>query len=1464
MTISDVAIKRPVFTLTIMLAIAVLGVMSFFSLGTDLFPNVNFPVVTVTTYYPGASPSEVEQQVSKRIEDAVAGVTGLDTVRSFSRESMSTVVVMFKLSADIKEAATDVREKVAGIRLPDGVKAPIIRRVDVAAAPVMVHVATGANGLTDADVRRITDEQLRPLLERVDGVAAVNVVGGPTREIDVAVHRDRLEKLGLPLTSVIDRLRAENVVIPAGHYEDGPREIALRLRGDLATREEVAATIVATTARGTQIPLSEIATVTDGYAEQRTEIRANAKPAVAFEIQKASGANTVDVTRAVDKKLAEIKDQLPAGYETRLIMDTSEFILENTNQIEEHLVFGGAMAILIILLFMLDLRSTFISALALPVSVVGTFFVLDMLGYTLNMMTLMGLSLSIGLLIDDAVVVRENIFRHLELGEDPEVAASKGTQEIALAVLATTLTVVAVFIPVAFMQGVVGQFFKQFGFTVTAAVLLSLLVAFTLDPMLSAKLATKVDHTKPRFFLVRFGEWVHSFFEEAYAAVLRFATRWHVLTVALGLAAFVGSTELTKLIGSDFVAPEDRAQFMVNIELPPGSSLAHTRDRLLHAEAELLKHPEMVTLYAKLGPNTEVNKAEWRVVTTPKAGRAVTLFKIQDDVRDVVAKLVPEAKVTITPPAFVEGLQEGAPLQVQIRGNDMDRLERNAVAIEKLMRQIPGLSDIRMEYTPGRPEQLIDVDERRAASLNVLKIVIGRELRAALEGELAGNLRQKQGQSEEVPVRVRLSEPGRRSIESLGKLPVMTPKGAVPLRELVTTTPGTGPQVIDRQDRSRQIVVSGVPNGRSRGEIMEEFEPQLKAFDFGPDGYYHLDGQVKQMRETGDAIGLALGLGVVFIFLILAAQFESFIHPFTIMLSLPLAFVGAFVALFMTDSGMSMGSNIGIILLMGLVTKNGILLVDAALQNQRDGMNAKEAVLDAGRRRFRPIIMTSAAMVLGMLPTALATGAGSEFRAPMAVAVIGGVVSSTILTLVVIPAVFLWFDYLRRFFGWLGRLVGIGTAALLLLVPVPARSEPLTLEVATAAAIAQNQDLSVLAQRVRQAEVAAFRAKTAWMPQLSLVGTYTHNSDEAVFDTGSFAKDLAGLFPGLPPIDDALLPAPTVIQKKDTLSTVLSLEQTVFAWSPIELSRAAAVGVEAQSKVGDAIRRELAYRVAELFYTAQGLDRLIAAAGRAIAMADARIADAEQRRGLGAAVELDRLRAELEKTRSEEALRVASAGRQQLLDGLGILMNAAPPSALAPVPRLVLPPGELDALVAGAVARDAHIAAQRRAMDATKILVDEAELRWLPMVTLSGYVRWSDTEGFTGENWSWAVTTNLVVPLFDGYRRYQDLYERRGELEVAEAQVAQLERGIRDRLRKALSDVAATESALATAQRQVVLAQAVRDAVERAREAGAVRSLDVAEADTNIRLAEENLANLEWRREVAVLALRHAAGLVGP
>jgi HAE1 family hydrophobic/amphiphilic exporter-1 len=1035
MTLSDVAIRRPVFTTMMSASLVVLGLIGLSRLGTDLYPDVSMPFVTITTYYPGANPQDVEQDVTRPIEDAVAGINGIDRLFSNSREDVSFVFVQFKLKVPLAEAVQQVRDKVGQAQgnLPLDAKPPIISQYDIGAQPVLVFSAS--SGGDSIALREMLDDQVRPRLEQIEGVAAVRIVGGNEPEIAVDLFQDRLAQLGLTAEAVFQKIKSEHLDLPGGRYLAGPAEVGVRVKGEFADAEKLRAMIVTTAPDGSQVRLGDVALVRRGPKEPRTLVRTNGVEAVAVEVVKQAGANSVAVASAAKAQLPALEKQL--GFKSAVLVDQSLMIEANAHEVWVAIFFGGAMAILIILVFLLDLRGTFISALALPTSVIGTLFAMYALGYSLNQLTLLGVSLAIGLLIDDAVVVRESITRRLEAGDDPASAASRGTQEIALAVLATTLTLVAVFVPVAFMQGIVGQFFRQFGLTITFAVLVSLFVAFTLDPMLSARLAKRHvpggverENRAKRFLRELFDK-----NDRLYARLLDWVVTHRWKTVAAAMLLFVGAMVLGSRLGREFLSREDRGEIIVNLEFPPGTSLSTTSTRSAAAETEVLKLPGVVTVYSIIGPQEDVRKARWRVKLVDKNLRKQGITVYQTRLRRLLAG-VPQAKVTVSDPPTLEGLGDYPPIIMQVTGRDFATLGKEAEFVAATLRSIPGTADVQIMDSPGKPEMQLLVDRQAAARLGAPAGAIAMQVRRATQGEVAGKIREGR---READIRVRMASEDRDSPAALDRLWIATPKGQVGLAQVASLTHAEGPAVIEHEQRERQVSVwSQIAPGGNLGNVVEALRGKLEKHAL-PQGYgYIWNGQQKDMGEMSTNMALALGLALVFIYMVLASQFESLVHPFTIMLSLPLALVGAILALFVTGNTLGMGANIGVILLMGLVTKNAILLVDGALQHIREGDDPVTAVRKAGPRRLRPILMTSAAMVLGMVPTAAGRGMGSEFRAPMAIAVIGGVITSTLLTLFVVPVVFLWVERWRH----RGHRAGAHRA------PAPPRSEDPKLEAA--------------------------------------------------------------------------------------------------------------------------------------------------------------------------------------------------------------------------------------------------------------------------------------------------------------------------------------------------------------------------------------------------------------------------------
>ncbi len=1014
MLLSDVSIRRPVFTAMLSVCLVVLGVMGLKELGTDLYPDVSLPVVVVNTVYRGAGPGEVETQVIDPLEDAVAGISGVNKIHSWSRENVGTVMVQFTMSTDLDQAVQEVRDKVAGAvaLLPPEVEAPVVSRVDVGASPVMTWAVRA--DLDSQSLRRALEDRMRPALAQLDGVAEIRLTGGDVREIQVDIDLDKARAANLAPIQIAERLGMENLNVPAGRLALGPTEMSVRAMGQFQDVEELRNLPVARSPSGAPVRLREVANVRDGVAERRTTARLNGADAIILEVVKQPGSNTIAVADGVRARVEELSSSIAPGFAATLLVDQSDLIRENAKEVWIALIFGGLMAVLIILMFLLDPRGTFISALALPTSVIGTFFVMFVLGYTLNQVSLLALALAIGLLIDDAVVVREAITYRLERGEDPFSAASKGTSDVGLAVLATTLSLVAVFIPVAFMPGIVGQFLRQFGVTISVAVLISLFISFTLDPMLSSRLVKRrrpgehaVENALARSLRQSF-EWT----ERLYERVLRWVLAHKWLTAGLTVVVLALSFGASSKLGAEFMPAEDRSQFFVDFTLPDSASLEETEKRVGEAEALLRTLPEVRDMYTVVGLNGDVSKARMRVLTTAKDARDKSIPDLKEEARRALDGKLPATRVNLSDPPIIEGVGgDYFPIMARVTGPDLEVVKQQATRIADILRDIEGTSDVRVEVNPPRPELQIQVDRLRAGDAGLTAAGLGGQLRLAIDGQVVGKLREG---TEETDIRVRLQPEDRASPEKLRALHVLTPTGLRPVSDLAHVSLEDGPAVIEHENRERQIAVfSQLAKGAALGTVAGTLKERVAQMGL-PAGYSVVfDGQMKEFADQNKAFLFAFGLAFVFIYMVLASQFESLKHPLTIMVSLPLALVGALLSLLASGHLLSMGAMIGVILLLGLVTKNAILLVDGALQNLRAGDDVDTALLKAGPRRLRPILMTSAAMAIGMVPTAIGKGLGSEFRAPMAISVIGGVITSTFLTLLVVPVVFAAFEKLR-------------------------------------------------------------------------------------------------------------------------------------------------------------------------------------------------------------------------------------------------------------------------------------------------------------------------------------------------------------------------------------------------------------------------------------------------------------------
>ena len=1027
MFLSDLSIKQPVFATMMMAALAVLGLTSYQALKVDLFPDVEFPVVTVTTRYQGASPETIERDVTKKIEEAVNTVEGVRHIESSSQEGLSSIVVNFNIGVPTLNASQDIRGKVAAIRgeLPRDIDEPVILRIDPAAMPI-VSVAVDAPSLTARAVSDIADKLIKRRLENVEGVGAVNLVGEAKREVQVVVDRTQLEAYNLSLNQVVDALRTQNIDAPVGSADRGSSEAMVRVAARGTSAAAIGQIPVKHIGQRT-ILVRDVAQVIDGVEEARSIALVNDTPAIALDVQKQAGANTVAVADGVRDAVTKMAPELPPGVTLRLVRDDSTFIRESIEDVQVTLVLGGLLTIFIVFLFLNSWRSTVITGLTLPISVIAAFIAMRFFGFTLNVLTLMGLSLAIGMLIDDAIVVRENIVRHMQKGKGHLEAARDGTAEIGLAVMATTFTIIAVFIPVAFMGGMVGQFFYQFGITVAAAVLVSLFVSFTLDPMLSSRwYDPDVEEGRQRGPIGRVLQAFNNRFDRlhhTYERTLDWSLRHRWVVVVVAVIAFVSAFPILGILGGDFMPDFNRGEYQVSFKATPGATLRETSDRAVQMVAKLREIPDVEYTYTTIGEAG----SQYRPVT-----EGSTYVKLKSHTGGRFSDVLRAARTKVEQvPGLTFGLTEAGafgqkPIQISVRGPEIDQLDVISQQLVTSMRRIPGIADIENSLEKSRPELRVDVNRQRASDLGIPASSIATTMQASVLGTVATTIQDSLGDNHDVRVRLRADQ--RRFSQDLLKLSVATDKDDEfnnkilrPLSEVATVLPGTGPSSIRRRDLVREVRISANTDGRPLGDVSLDIDTAGKKLAL-PAGYDIIaGGDTEELARMFSDMFQALFLAVVFIYLILASQFGSFTHPLAIMLSLPLSLVGVAVILFFTNDTLNIMSMIGLIMLMGLVTKNAILLVDFTNHGRREGLSRHKALLQAGTTRLRPIVMTTLAMIFGMLPLAFAIGAGAEMRAPMARAVIGGLITSTLLSLLVVPVVYTFLDDFRptAVLGWL-------------------------------------------------------------------------------------------------------------------------------------------------------------------------------------------------------------------------------------------------------------------------------------------------------------------------------------------------------------------------------------------------------------------------------------------------------------
>ena len=1055
MWFTQVSLKNPVFATMVMLAIVVLGLFSYQRLQVDQFPNIDFPVVVVTTEYPGASPEIVESEVTKKIEEGVNSIAGINALTSRSYEGQSVVIIEFQLQIDGRKAAEDVREKIASLRplLRDEVKEPRVLRFDPANRAIwsvaVLPMAAGGNGTTPAaagtaalptavELTNWADQVLKKRLENVRGVGSVSLVGGSKREINIYLNPQAMEALGITADQVASAVRNENQDLPVGAIRSLAQERVVKIDARMKRPEDFGKIIVArkvsATGAGSTVTVDQVATIRDGSQEIDSLALYNGQRTLLLTVQKAQGENTIAVVDGLNKAIKELEGQLPSGTRLEQIGDGSRPIRVAVENVRRTLIEGALLTILIVFLFLNSWRSTVITGLTLPISIIGTFLFMNLFGFTINMITLMALSLCVGLLIDDAIVVRENIVRHVQMGKLPYQAAMEGTQEIGLAVLATTFSIVAVFLPIGFMGGIIGKFFHEFGVTIVAAVLISMFVSFTLDPMLSSiwhdpSIHAHGQHGKPVTFYDRTIGRVTGWFEratdslaETYQRILRWSLVHRLATVGLALAIFVTSVFMVPLLGTEFVPKADFSETSLNFYTPVGSSLEATEAKTRQVETILREFPEVKYTLSTINTGSAQGKmyASIYVRLVDRKARSRNVDEMSGVLRERL-KQVPG--ITVTHVGLLDAVGGNKQVEFSLQGADLKELERLTGLVMAKISGIPGLVDLDSSLKPDKPTIEVDVKRDAASDLGLSVSQIAASLRTLVAGQTVGNWRAPDDQTYDV--NVRLAPDSRNAPQDLERLPFISsvigsnPDGSartVRLSQVATVKEATGPNQINRRDLTREVAINANVYNRSAGEVSTDIRTALDSISFPPGYRYQFGGSTKNMAESfGYAIS-ALVLAILFIYMILASQFKSFLQPMALMTSLPLTLIGVVLALLLFRSTLSMFSIIGVVMLMGLVTKNAILLVDFAIRMRDEGMERSEALLMAARVRLRPILMTTLAMIFGMVPLAFALTEGSEQRAPMGQAVIGGVITSSLLTLVVVPVTYCYLDDLAQWF----------------------------------------------------------------------------------------------------------------------------------------------------------------------------------------------------------------------------------------------------------------------------------------------------------------------------------------------------------------------------------------------------------------------------------------------------------------
>ncbi|HEY1951173.1 MAG TPA: efflux RND transporter permease subunit [Gemmatimonadaceae bacterium] len=1030
MVISDFAIKRPMITVVTMVALVVFGLFALWRLQTDEFPDIQQPVVLTFIPYPGASPEGVEREVLKPVEDAIKGISGVDQIFGTAGDGYAQIITLFLFEKDPQVGTQDIRDAISGIRqdLPVEMKEPVLQRFDPADIPI-VSITMNSQTMTPAQLTRLADPDITSKLKGIPGVAQVQLVGGVKREMTIQLKPDALQAAGVSVGEVVNALQAQNLAAPVGSVNGDLEERTIRLQGRLEGPQDFMNLVVAQR-NGQIIRLGQVADAIDGTQEQRSIALFNGVEGIGIDIVKSKGYSTTDVSSKIRKQVDEIQKTLPPGVKMDIVRDAGKRVADSVRNVEEALLEGAFLTVLVVFVFLNSWRSTVITGLALPVSVLASFIAVWAFGFTLNTMSLLGLSLAIGILIDDAIVVRENIVRHIEMGKDHVTASHEGTDEIGLAVAATTFSIVAVFVPIAFMYGVAGQWFKPFALTIASSVMVSLFVSFSLDPMLSAYWPDPQVEAHERRnpiarTLERFNHWFNRQ-AERYKRLVAWALDHRVAVVTIAIASFIVALALPAvgLVGASFFGSEDQSEVIIAIETPPGSNLAYTRIKAEEAARIARSHKDVVRFtYTTTGGQTgDVDVGQVYVRLVPKADRNIGAEDFGRQLRKEVGQIA-GAQMSVFTNTFGGDQKQ---IQIQLRGGTIQSMTPAAELIADQVRTVQGAVDVGLSTKGQKPELSVDINRGLAGALGISVAQVAQSLRPAFAGLKAGDWVDPNDQTRDVTVR--LAPEARQRAADLEQLPIIVngvngrPE-TLPLGQIATITQSLGPAQVSHLDSDPVVTVQANTSGRPLTEVMRDINAKIAKITLPAGVHITQGGEAKDQAEVFGRIFSALGIAVMLMYLILVMQFGSFLEPLAIMASLPLSLIGVMLALMITHTTINIMSLIGVILLMGIVAKNAILLIDfAKWAREKDGVPRREALIMAGAIRLRPIMMTTLALIAGMIPVALGIGEGAEFRAPLGRAVIGGVITSTLLTLVVIPT---FYEILDEWREWVLTRFGV-------------------------------------------------------------------------------------------------------------------------------------------------------------------------------------------------------------------------------------------------------------------------------------------------------------------------------------------------------------------------------------------------------------------------------------------------------